>query len=167
MKNSLLLQFSTCCLHIRRFCVCFLFSTDVIMTFSLPYIQDLITLSIVNITFLRAKAAFHMFLAYCVDFFVCCCCCFGCWVAKSCPTLWDPMDCSTQGSSVVHYVPECAQILVHWAGDAIQPSHFLLLPSPFESLQSFPASGSFPMSQLLEETPWKGCQECVMLTQLK
>ena len=68
MKNSLLLQFSTCCLHVRRFCACFLFSTGVIMTFSLPYIQDLITLSTVNITFLRAKAAFHMFLAYCVDF---------------------------------------------------------------------------------------------------
>ena len=60
MKNSLLLQFSTCCLHIRRFRVCFLFSTGVIMTFSLPYIQDLITLSTINITFLRAKAAFHV-----------------------------------------------------------------------------------------------------------
>ena len=31
-----------------------------------------------------------------------------CSVAKSCPTLWDPMDCSTSGSSVLHYYPEFA-----------------------------------------------------------
>ena len=35
---------------------------------------------------------------------------------------------------------------VHWVGDAIQPSHPLSSPSP--RLQSFPASGSFQMSQL-------------------
>ena len=36
---------------------------------------------------------------------------------------------------------------VHWVGDAIQPSH--PLPFPFFScLQSFPTSGSFPVSQL-------------------
>ena len=28
-----------------------------------------------------------------------------CLVIKSCPTLCDPMDCSTQGSSVLHYLP--------------------------------------------------------------
>ena len=33
---------------------------------------------------------------------------------------------------------------VHWVGDAIQPSYPLL---SFSSLQFFPASGSFPMSQ--------------------
>ena len=38
------------------------------------------------------------------------------------------------------------QIHVHWVSHAIQPSHPLLLLS---RLQSFPASGSFPMSQLL------------------
>ena len=30
-----------------------------------------------------------------------------------------PMDCSMPGSSVLHYLPEFAQIHVHWVGDAI------------------------------------------------
>ena len=34
-------------------------------------------------------------------------------VTKSCSTLWDPMDCSTPGSPVLHYLPEFAQIYVH------------------------------------------------------
>ena len=33
--------------------------------------------------------------------------------------LWDPMDCSTPGFSVLHCLPEFAQIHVHWGGDAI------------------------------------------------
>ena len=46
-----------------------------------------------------------------------------------------------------HQLPKSTQIHVHWVGDAIQPSHPLL--SPFSSCpQAFPASGSFPMSQL-------------------
>ena len=40
------------------------------------------------------------------------------------------LDCSTPGSSVLHSLPELAQIHVHWVGDAIQPSHLLLSPSP-------------------------------------
>ena len=72
-----------------------------------------------------------------------CCCCS---VAQSCPTLCDPMDCSTPGLPLLHQLPEFAQTHVHRVGDAIQPSHPLL--SPFSCLQSFPASGSFPMSQL-------------------
>ena len=40
------------------------------------------------------------------------------------------MDYSTPGSSVLHYVPEFAQIHVHWVGDAIEPSHPLQPPSP-------------------------------------
>ena len=43
-----------------------------------------------------------------------------CSVAKLCPTLWDPMDYSIQGSPVLHYLPEFAQIHVHWVGDAIE-----------------------------------------------
>ena len=34
-------------------------------------------------------------------------------VAKSCPTLFDPMDCSTPGFHVRHYLPEYAQTHVH------------------------------------------------------
>ena len=66
-------------------------------------------------------------------------------VVQSCLTLCDPMDCSTPGFPVHHQLPEFAQTHVHWVGDAIQPSH--PLSSPFSShLQSFPESGSFPMS---------------------
>ena len=42
-------------------------------------------------------------------------------VAQLCPTLWDPMDCSTPGFPVNHQIPELAQTHVHWIGDAIQP----------------------------------------------
>ena len=41
------------------------------------------------------------------------------------------MDCSMPGSSVLHYLPEFAQIYVHWVSDANYPSHPLLIPSPF------------------------------------
>ena len=67
-------------------------------------------------------------------------------VAQSCPTLCDPMNRSTPGLPVHHQLPKFTQTHLHWGGDAIQPSH-PLLPF-FSSLQSFPASGSFQMSQL-------------------
>ena len=67
---------------------------------------------------------------------------------QSCLTLCNPMDCSTPGFPVHHQLPELTQTHVNWVGDAIQPSHPVI---PFSScLQSFPASGSFPMSQLFE-----------------
>ena len=52
-------------------------------------------------------------------------------VAQSCPTLYDPTDCNTPGFLVLHYLPEFAQIQVHWVDDAIQPSHPLSTLSPF------------------------------------
>ena len=57
--------------------------------------------------------------------------CSGCCsVAQSCPTLCDPMGCSTPGFPVLHHLPEFAQTHVHWVSNAIQPSHPLLSPSP-------------------------------------
>ena len=53
---------------------------------------------------------------------------------------------NTPGFSVLHYLPEFAEIHVHWVDDTIQSSHPLSPPSP--PAQSFPASRSFPMSQL-------------------
>ena len=50
-------------------------------------------------------------------------------VAKSWPTLCDPMDCGMPGLPVFHYLPEFAQTHVHWVSDSIQPSHHLLPPS--------------------------------------
>ena len=55
-------------------------------------------------------------------------------VAQSCPTLCDPMDCSTPGFSVYHQLPKLAQTHVHRVADAIQPSHPLSSPSPAFSL---------------------------------
>ena len=61
--------------------------------------------------------------------------------------LCDPMDFSTPGFRVLHYLPEIVQTHVHWVSGAIQPSRPLSIP--FAScLQSFPASGSFQMSHL-------------------
>jgi len=51
-------------------------------------------------------------------------------VAQLCPTLCNPMDCSTPGFSVHHQLPELEQTHVHQVGDANQPSHHLLPPSP-------------------------------------
>ena len=54
----------------------------------------------------------------------------SCSVAKFCPTLCNLMNCSMPGFSVFHYLPEFAQTHVHWASDAMQPSHPLSSPSP-------------------------------------
>ena len=45
-------------------------------------------------------------------------------------TIRDHMGCSSSGFPVLHCVLELAQTHVHWVGDAIQPSHPLLSPSP-------------------------------------
>ena len=60
-------------------------------------------------------------------------------VTQSCPTLCNPMDCSTPGFPVHHQLPQLAQTHV---GDVIQPSHSLVIPFP-SCLQSFSASRSF------------------------
>ena len=57
-----------------------------------------------------------------------CYCCSG---AQSCPTLCDPMNCSTPGLPVHHQLPEFAQVHVHCIGDAVQPSHPLMPSSPY------------------------------------
>ena len=71
----------------------------------------------------------------------------NCSVAQSCPTLCDPIDCSSPGFPVHHQLPELASdscLLSRWCHPTISSSVI-----PFSSRpQSFPASGSFPMSQL-------------------
>ena len=72
------------------------------------------------------------------------CCCS---VAKLCPTLCDPVDCSTPGFSVLHCLLELAQIhvrLSQWCYLTI--SSFATLFS--FCLHSFPASRSFPTNWL-------------------
>ena len=51
-------------------------------------------------------------------------------VTQSCPTLCDPMNCSTPGFPVHHQLPEFTQTHVHSVGDATQPSHPLSSPFP-------------------------------------
>ena len=51
-------------------------------------------------------------------------------ITQSCPTLWDPMNHSMPGLPVHHCLPEFTQTHVHRVGDAFQPSHPLLTPSP-------------------------------------
>ena len=51
-------------------------------------------------------------------------------VVQLCPTLCDPMNCSTPGLPVHHQLLEFTQTHVYRVGDAIQPSHPLSSPSP-------------------------------------
>ena len=51
-------------------------------------------------------------------------------VTQLCPTLCDPMNCSTPGLPVHHQLPQFTQTHVHRVGDTIQPSHPLSSPSP-------------------------------------
>ena len=47
---------------------------------------------------------------------------YHCSITQSCPTLCNPMDCSTLGFPALHYLPELAQTNVHWVSEDIQPS---------------------------------------------
>src|SRR5574341_813853 len=51
-------------------------------------------------------------------------------VSESCPTVCDPMNCSTPGLPVHLQLLVFTQTHVHRVCDAIQPSHPLLSPSP-------------------------------------
>ena len=67
-------------------------------------------------------------------------------VARSCPTLCDPLDCSMPGLPVHHQLPELTQTHVYCVGDAIQPSH----------LPSFPSPPTFHLSQQQGLFQWVG-----------
>ena len=66
--------------------------------------------------------------------------------AKLCLTVSEPMDSSTPGFPVLHYLPEFAQIHLHWVNDAIQATLPLWPPMLSSCPQSFPVSGAFPVS---------------------
>ena len=61
--------------------------------------------------------------------------------------LQTPVYCNMPGFPVHNQLPKLAHIHVYWISDAIQPS-YLLSSLSLLNLQSSPASGSFPMSQL-------------------
>ena len=57
--------------------------------------------------------------------------CCWCSATLSCCTLCNRMNCSMPGLPVLHYLPEFAQVHVHWVGCAIQPSYPMPPSSPF------------------------------------
>ena len=69
-------------------------------------------------------------------------------VTQSCLTLCDTMDFSTPGFPVHHQLLKFVQIHVHQGGDAIQPSHPLLSPSPPASI--FPSIVVFSNESALQ-----------------
>ena len=67
------------------------------------------------------------------------CCCSA---AQLCPTLCDPMECSTLSFTISQSLLKLMSIEL-----VIHPTNSSSV-IPFSCLQSFPTSGSFPMSQL-------------------
>jgi len=92
-----------------------------------PCIFSLIKLAYYSISFLFVGGYFE--LDFCIILITfsekiqwaahCIYCCGWYSVAKSCPTLCDPMDCSMSGFPILHYLPEFTQIHVHCVSDAI------------------------------------------------
>ena len=75
-----------------------------------------------------------------------------CSVAQSCSTLCDPMHCRTPSFPALQHLLEFALTHVHWL---VMPSNHVI---PFSScLRSFPASGSYPMSQFFAWWPKYWC----------
>ena len=78
-------------------------------------------------------------------------------VVQSLSYIWlcDPVDCSTPGFPVVHYLPELAQTHVHWVSDAIQPTHPLSSPClPTFSLSQH--QGLFLHQSIILQLPERG-----------
>ena len=76
------------------------------------------------------------------------CCCS---VAQSCRTLCDPLDCSTPGFPVLQSFPEFAKLMS--IESMMTPNHVILCHPLLLLLQSFPTSGSFPVSRLCIRWP--------------
>ena len=67
-----------------------------------------------------------------------CCCCS---VIKLCPTLSNPMDCSTPGFPVLHYLPSLLKLM---STESVMPSNHLTLCFPLLLLPSvFPTNRVF------------------------
>ena len=88
----------------------------------------------------------------------------------SCVRLWDPMEYSTSGSSVLHYLPELAE--VHSTESVMLSNHFilclplLLLPSVFPSIKVFSMFSSVQsLSRVrLFVTPWIATHQASLST---
>ena len=68
-------------------------------------------------------------------------------VTQSCPTLFDPMDCSTPGFPVHHQLLELAQLM---SIESVMPSNHLILCCPLLPLPSiFPSIRAFSNESVL------------------
>ena len=74
-------------------------------------------------------------------------------VAQLCPTLCDPMDCSTSGFPVHHQLSELTQTHVHRVGDATQPSHPLLSPCYCCSSDMIFSTSFLVLSDIIQAIP--------------
>ena len=79
------------------------------------------------------------------------CCCL---VTRSCPTLCHPMGYSMPGFPVLHYLPEFAQVHVHWVGDVT--NHLILCDSLLLWPSTFPSLGVFS-NELALHIRWPKC----------
>ena len=76
-------------------------------------------------------------------------------ITQSCPTLCDPMDCSTPVLPVHHQLLGYTHTHVHTVSDAIQPSRPLSSPSPALNLSQHQGlfqgiSSSYQVDKVLE-----------------
>ena len=105
-----------------------------LMNIILKYLTQWIQL---NINSILPSSHFLIFtIKYCCHFMI-----FSCpvqfnSVAQLCPTLCDPVDCSTPGFPVHHQLLELAQTHVHRVRDASQPSHSQSCPPAFNISQN-------------------------------
>ena len=67
--------------------------------------------------------------------------CLCCSVDKLCLTLWDPMNCSTSGFPVLHYLLEFAQNYVYWVSDTFWSSH----PTYMQKNKKFNTSNNYQL----------------------
>ena len=74
-----------------------------------------------------------------------------CSVAQSCPTLWDPMDCSMSGLPIPHHLPEFTKFMS--IASVMPSSHLFLWCSPLLMSSIFPSIGDFP-NELAVHTKW-------------
>ena len=98
-----------------------------LVPFSMPLFSHLDHEGVGNIHLKGEHCKLIVWLLSIMRFF---CSSISCLAAQSFLTLGDPMDCSTSGFPVLHYLSQFAQTHVHWVIDAIQPSHPLSPPSP-------------------------------------
>ena len=90
----------------------------------------------------------HSFLGFFLNFPIlafCCCCS----VTRLCPTLCNPMYCSTPGLAVSHHLPKFAQVHVHYTLSSVPSSPSALNLSQHQGLFQL-ISCSHQMTKILE-----------------